>query len=139
MNHTAELLERFWAKVVKSDACWEWTAAKSYGYGRFKVAGRMLMAHRLSWSMANDAEVPDGLEVDHMCFNHACVNPAHLRLLSRSENAAIHPPWKKPTPTTDFCPRGHDKRLVGRTKSGTCLDCQRAANRTYMRRVRAAA
>lgn len=139
MDYSNEFLLRFWAKVRKGPGCWEWLAAKSHGYGRIKILGRMLSAHRVSWSIANGRQIPDGLEVDHMCFNPACVNPDHLRLLTRAENAAIHPPWKKPNEIVNVCPQGHDKRLHGRTKQGKCAVCQRAHNREYMRRTRASA
>ena len=138
MKYSADVLERFWAKVDKSGDCWEWTATKSYGYGRIKVNGRMPLAHRISWELANGREIPAGLEVDHMCFNHGCVNPDHLRLLTRSENARIYPPgYVNRGRPTDHCPKGHDKRVTGRTKRGACIVCQRAASRDYMRRARA--
>ncbi len=30
--------------------------------------------------------LPDSLEIDHICRNRRCVNPAHLEAVSRSEN-----------------------------------------------------
>ena len=77
--------ERFWAKVRKTDSCWEWTGATFRGYGVFRSQGKARTAHRLSYEWAN-GPIPDGLEVDHMCFNRGCVNPAHLRLLEHGAN-----------------------------------------------------
>lgn len=77
--------ERFWEKVVKTPACWEWTGAKFRGYGVFRSQGKNCLAHRFSFMEAN-GEIPNGMEVDHMCFNKGCVNPEHLRLLTHSEN-----------------------------------------------------
>lgn len=80
------LEQRFWAKVRKTRDCWEWTAATtSDGYGRILVDGRMRYAHRLSWELTN-GPIPDGMHIDHRCANPLCVNPAHLRVATRSQN-----------------------------------------------------
>jgi hypothetical protein len=42
-------------------------------------------AHRIAWRRAN-GEIPDGMTVDHLCFNRACCNADHLRLLTPSAN-----------------------------------------------------
>ena len=77
--------ERFWGKVDKTEGCWEWTGANFRGYGVFRSEGRARTVHRLSYEWAN-GPIPPGLEVDHMCFNRACVNPSHLRLLEHGAN-----------------------------------------------------
>ena len=78
--------EHFWAKVTKSEECWEWTAAKSVdGYANFWYRGAWLRAHRVSYEWAH-GPIPTGLQVDHMCRNPGCVNPAHLRLATNATN-----------------------------------------------------
>ena len=79
------LEQRFWSKVHKAAGCWEWTASTSNGYGLIDVDGRMRLAHRLAWEMTT-GPIPEGMDVDHRCGNHACVNPAHLRIATRSQN-----------------------------------------------------
>jgi hypothetical protein len=83
------LEERFWEKVDKTGACWWWVSHIGYrGYGTFWVGGRKRWkyAHRLSWELANDQEVPDGMVVMHSCDNPACVNPDHLSVGCQKDN-----------------------------------------------------
>ena len=76
-------------KIDASDQCWEWTAGKIQdGYGRFKWQRVLWLAHRLSYVLYNDVEIPDGLIIMHNCDNPSCVNPAHLRLGTVADNNA---------------------------------------------------
>lgn len=79
-------MERFWNKVDKTDACWNWTAALSRkdGYGQFQLHGGPKLAHRVSWFLTHGSW-PNAL-VLHSCDNPRCVNPAHLREGTHRDN-----------------------------------------------------
>lgn len=78
--------ERFEEKISSKDGCWIWCGAKgNSGYGTFSLEGRMVGAHRVSY-MLYVGEIPEGMEVDHICHNAPCVNPDHLRILTREQN-----------------------------------------------------
>lgn len=79
--------ERFWSKVNKDapKGCWEWTSSHDGRYGTFSLNKRKPKAHRLSFEWSN-GPIPDGMQIDHMCWNTRCVNPDHLRLASNAEN-----------------------------------------------------
>ena len=78
-------MDRFWSKVSKTDGCWEWSAALDRnGYGAFRFEGRMRLAHRISWFL-HHGSFPE-LQLDHLCRNRKCVNPAHLEPVTNREN-----------------------------------------------------
>lgn len=79
--------ERFWAKVDKSGDCWTWTAyVNPKGYGKFNTtAGKLILAHRFSYSEAF-GPLPDGMEIDHLCFTRNCIRPSHLEAVPHAEN-----------------------------------------------------
>lgn len=78
--------ERFWSKVDKTDGCWNWTFTKNtYGYGVINLGKRKYMAHRYSYSLVA-GPIPDGMVIDHMCYNPSCVNPEHLRACASKQN-----------------------------------------------------
>lgn len=71
---------------VSESGCWEWTGSTTHnGYGQFYDGTGMIRAHRYAWGREN-GPIPDGLVVDHLCHVRKCVNPAHMRLLTASEN-----------------------------------------------------
>ena len=59
--------------------CWIWTGhCDSNGYGQFKYEGKAWWAHRFAY-LAFLGSLQEGLEVDHLCHTHNCVNPHHLK------------------------------------------------------------
>lgn len=104
---------RFWDKVrVLDDGCWEWQVGKSEGYGRFCIShGNDAYVHRLTYEQLIGS-IPDGLTVDHLCRNRACVKPAHLELVSNGVNVlrGVGPPACNARKT--HCPRGHPYDLI---------------------------
>lgn len=128
--------ERFFAKVHKTDGCWEWTAGKDLdGYGSFWFRGKNVGAHRWSYEH-HKGTVPPGMEVDHLCHNPSCVRPDHLEAVSGAENKRRGYSPSAITARAGVCKRGHlltpDNLFIGKDGRRRCKACKNARNRRYM-------
>jgi hypothetical protein len=98
---TAE--ERFFSKVSEGkNGCWEWAHVGSNTYGTaFQDDDKAWLPHRWSYSFLR-AEIPEGLELDHLCRNRVCVNPWHLEPVTRRVNMRRGPG------SIEACKHGHE-------------------------------
>lgn len=113
----------------QASGCWEWAgyvAPKGYGYLGF--GGRQVLAHRASYEVFVGA-IPEGLQIDHLCRNRACVNPDHLEPVTNFENYKRSPLSRI---NRTHCPRGHrydsgnTQRHHGDAPGRRCRACHNA-------------
>ena len=138
----ARELERFWSKVDKSGDCWLWTASTfpSGGYGQFNVGSKKLgtrrpaRAHRYAYE-ALIGPIPDGLQLDHLCREPLCVNPAHLEPVTQKVNILRGVGWAAVNARKSHCDEGHplSGSNLART-SGGGRRCRLCANNGQNRR-----
>jgi HNH endonuclease len=67
--------------------CWTWQLKihGKTGYGVTRVKRHDYLAHRWYYEQAK-GPIPAGLQIDHLCRNRNCVNPAHMEPVTPMEN-----------------------------------------------------
>lgn len=117
---------RFWDKVRKGAECWTWLAGKDRdGYGQYGVDGRSVKAHRHAYEL-EVGPIPEGMDIDHVCRNRACVRPDHLRPRDHAENSADRVSFQA---AKTHCPKGHEYTPENTGPAGAngrrCRTCDR--------------
>ncbi len=134
--------DRFWSKVDKSpNGCWLWVGSlSSAGYGTFNLGRRgdgYALAHRYSYESVR-GNVPDGLVLDHLCRNRACVNPDHMEPVTNRENILRGQAPSALVHHSGRCARGHERTEENTYwhKSGTGWNCRQCRREDRARQQR---
>jgi hypothetical protein len=133
------IVDRFLEKVERDGllGCWIWTGASTiHGYGIFSVDGHLVHAHRVAYRLFV-GEIPDGLDIDHLCRTRLCVNPAHLEPVTRQVNVQRAQPFRRDTKTV-VCRAGHPRTPENTyerpdRKGRSCRPCVVEATRRWRR------
>lgn len=134
MNLKTKFLER----VNKTDTCWNWNLfIKPNGYAQTSLAGKLKYVHRLSYEIFK-GDIPEGLQIDHLCRNRKCVNPNHLEIVTPKQNTRRGLVCGCPSDGgyKKICKRGH--LIMGgniywrNTGYGACRTCRRELKKIWV-------
>lgn len=120
--------------VRAENGCLLWQGARTKkGYPTHNVEGKDTYVHRTAYTLQN-GPIAVGLQIDHLCRNHACINADHLQAVTAQENTLRGEGLAAVYARRTHCKNGHEwtpcniswaksKRLARPFRR--CLACER--------------
>ena len=110
LNETTEArLRRGLPESLDENDCWVWHGSvRPNGYGQFRYSTEQNGYPHIAAYTVWVEQIPDGLQIDHLCENKLCCNPRHLEAVTPLTNVlriggAVAQNYLK-----THCKRGHE-------------------------------
>lgn len=139
------LRERITSRMTVEDRgyaspCWVSNrATHSNGYTKIGYMGRTWLTHRFAYTVFV-GDVPEGMQLDHLCKVRACCNPDHLEPVTCRENLLRGDTVTARQAAQTHCKRGHPLsgdnlyRRPDRDNGRDCKTCRHKATRASIER-----
>jgi hypothetical protein len=133
-----EPLPKHIADKIQKDSetgCWEWLGSLSHnGYPMSSLKNKRIRVHRLTYERFV-GEIPEGMQIDHLCKNTRCVNPDHLESVTQQVNiqrgvSATKTKCRKGHPLTGENLHTEIRKKTGTVKRG-CKICRAEAVKRF--------
>ncbi len=121
-------------------SCWVATRPMTAGYGQIYFASRghvKIRLHRLmyAWLVHPIPSTSKHGEIDHLCRNRACCNPAHLEFVTRRINVLRGLSFAAINARKTHCPNGHAYEIYANRR--WCVPCHKErCRKNYLKRTR---
>ncbi len=137
----AAIIQRLYSQAEQVGECLLRTGyVRKDGYSLFSVGSRIDYAHRFAYELFAST-IPEGLEVDHLCRNRRCVNPAHLELVTSVVNTLRGEGPTAQNARKTHCPKNHPfdtvNTYIDKRGHRYCRECERQKSRRNKARRRA--
>lgn len=125
--------------TVNGMDCWEYHGLRKKGYGSIIVS-----THRLMYEL-DVGPVPPGKQLDHICHNRMCCNPAPLEPVTNAENANRAARLRAQQGVRirlgrTKCPQGHlydgDNLYIDKKGMKVCKACRNASSKRNYERIK---
>lgn len=128
-----DIWEHIEPRVDRTDSCWLWSGSTDRnGYGRLRWHGEIHQTHRVAYQ-ALTGDIPEDLEIDHLCRVRRCCNPEHLEPVTHAENMR-----RGELATRSRCSSGHEYTEANTYRRRDGARVCRACKRTWAARAKTA-
>ncbi len=128
MTRLKPVINRLLARVQEDEnGCWVWQGAldsKGYGHIYAGPGAGVARCHRVTYQHYV-GPIPDGLDIDHLCRNRKCSNPAHLEAVTRRVNLLRGEGPAAANARKLHCDQGHQFDKIDPTRGRYCSVCKR--------------